>query len=90
MGEVNVDGVMMEDMGSLVQKLFVIPGYVAFYVLALLFLGFHLDHGIQSAFQSLGLNHPKYTPFIKAIGRLFAIVITLGYVLIPLVIYFTK
>lgn len=88
--EINVNGVMMEDMGGLVYSLFTIPGYVAFYVVALLFLGFHLDHGIQSAFQSLGLNHPKYTPFIKAIGRLFAIVITLGYVLIPLVIYFTK
>ncbi|PLX14267.1 MAG: succinate dehydrogenase [Marinilabiliales bacterium] len=51
MHEVKVDGVVMEDMGSLVVDLFTIPGYVVFYVVALLFLGFHLDHGIQSAFQ---------------------------------------
>jgi succinate dehydrogenase / fumarate reductase cytochrome b subunit len=89
-GEVNVNGVMMEDMAGLVFDLFSIPAYVAFYVIALFFLGFHLDHGIQSAFQSLGLNHPKYTPCIKNAGRMLAIVITLGYILIPLVIYFTK
>lgn len=89
-GEINVNGVMMEDMGGLVYDLFKIPGYVGFYVVALLFLGFHLDHGIQSAFQSLGLNHPTYTPFIKGAGRFLAIVITLGYIIIPLVIYFFK
>ena len=78
----------MEDMGLLIIQLFQIPGYVAFYVIGLLVVGFHLDHGIQSAFQSIGLNHKKYTPCIKTGGRLLAIVITVGYIFIPLAIYF--
>ena len=54
----------MEDMGILVIDKFKLTGYVVFYVIALLFLGFHLDHAFQSAFQSLGLTHNKYTPVI--------------------------
>lgn len=78
----------MEDMGLLVVNLFHNTGYVIFYVVLLLFMGFHLDHAFQAAFQSLGLNHPKYTPFIKGLGHFFAIVVTAGYIIIPLVIYF--
>ena len=87
-----LDGVNtgMEDMGIVVVELFQIPGYVIGYIVALILLGFHLDHGFQSAFQSIGLNHKKYTPVIKVFGHLYAIVISLGYIIIPLVIYFTK
>ncbi len=77
-----------EDMGLLVIEKFKMGGYVLFYVIVLIFLGFHLDHAFQSAFQSLGLNNPKYMPFLKGLGRILAIVIGLGYILIPLVIYF--
>ena len=64
--------------------------YVIGYIIALLIVGFHLDHAFQSAFQSLGLYHKKYTPFIKGFGHVYSIVITLGYILIPVVIYFSK
>lgn len=80
----------MEDMGILVFEKFKMGGYVLFYILALLFLGFHLDHAFQSAFQSLGLNNDKYTPFIKWLSRFIAIVITIGYITIPVCIYFFK
>lgn len=80
----------MEDMGIVVVQLFQFPAYVIGYVIALLIIGFHLDHGFQSAFQSLGLNHKKYTPFIKGLGHVYSIVISLGYIIIPLFIYFTK
>lgn len=80
----------MEDMGILVIEKFKMGGYVLFYVLALLFLGFHLDHAFQSAFQSLGLNNDKYTPFIKWLSHFIAIVITIGYITIPVCIYFFK
>lgn len=80
----------MEDMGILVVEKFKILGYVIFYVVALLFLGFHLDHAFQSAFQSLGLNHKKYTPAIKWLSHFVAIVLTIGYILIPVSIYFFK
>ncbi len=77
-----------EDMGQLVIDLFSNGGYVAFYVIMFLLMGFHLDHAFQSAFQTLGLNHPTYWGFIKGLSRVYAIVITLGFVIIPLVIYF--
>ncbi len=57
---------------------------VLFYVIAMIVLAYHLLHGFQSAFQSLGLNHPKYTPVIKTIGTLFAILIPLGFAIIPI------
>ena len=78
-----------EDMGRLVIDLFHNGGYVAFYVIMILLMGFHLDHAFQSAFQTLGLNHPTYWGFIKGLGRVYAIVVTLGFVIIPLFIYFS-
>jgi succinate dehydrogenase / fumarate reductase cytochrome b subunit len=78
-----------ENLGAVVVEVFKIGWYVAFYVVALLLLGFHLEHGIQSAFQSLGINHWRYTPVIKRIGTLLSILITLGFIAIPLVIYFS-
>lgn len=87
---ISYDATTVEDLGILVVQLFSDGYYVIFYVVALLLLGFHLDHGIQSAFQSLGLNHPKYTPAVKRAGTLLSIAITVGYIAIPLVIYFSK
>lgn len=58
------------------------------YVLAMAVLSFHLLHGFQSAFQSLGLNNPKYTPGIKLFGRVFAIVVPLLFAIIPTYIHF--
>ena len=58
-----------------------------FYVLSMSVLSFHLWHGFASAFQSLGLNHPKYTPLIKIFGRGFAIVVPLLFAIIPVIVY---
>jgi len=44
----------------------------------------HLAHGFQSAFQTLGINHPKYTPLIKLVGLLFAIAMGVGFASFPL------
>jgi succinate dehydrogenase / fumarate reductase cytochrome b subunit len=49
------------------------------YTLGAIVLGIHLSHGFASAFQSLGLNHPKYMPLIKVIGQIFAVVIAVGF-----------
>jgi succinate dehydrogenase / fumarate reductase cytochrome b subunit len=80
----------MEDMGILVFEKFKMVGYVIFYIVALLFLGFHLDHAFQSAFQSLGLNHKKYTPAITWLSHFIAVVLTIGFISIPVCIYFFK
>lgn len=81
-----VDGVEMKDMYDIVIKAFSQKWYSILYIGAMLLLGMHLNHGFQSAFQSLGLNHKKYTPIIKKAGTAFAILITIGFVAFP--IYF--
>jgi succinate dehydrogenase / fumarate reductase cytochrome b subunit len=53
------------------------------YFLGSLFLGYHLWHAIQSVFQTYGLNHHRYTPWIKKIGMLFAIILGLGFASFP-------
>jgi succinate dehydrogenase / fumarate reductase, cytochrome b subunit len=58
--------------------------YAWFYVLAMLLMAFHLNHGFSSAFQSLGLNHRRYTPLIKKVGLLYSIAIPLGFASIPI------
>jgi succinate dehydrogenase / fumarate reductase cytochrome b subunit len=59
------------------------------YVLAMAVLAFHLLHGFQSAFQSLGVNN-KFTPAIKTFGKLFAIIVPLLFAVIPVFIHFVK
>ncbi|MEZ4738004.1 MAG: hypothetical protein R2818_01270 [Flavobacteriales bacterium] len=49
--------------------------YVVIYVISMAVLAFHLLHGFSSAFQSLGMNHPRYTPLIKNVGVFFGVVI---------------
>jgi succinate dehydrogenase / fumarate reductase cytochrome b subunit len=61
--------------------------YSALYVFSVLFLGFHLYHGFESSFQSLGLNHKKYTPYIVMFGKLYSIAITIGFASIPIYFY---
>ena len=63
---------------------------VLFYVISMIGLSFHLLHGFQSAFQTLGLNHNKYTPFIKGLGRGFAIIVPALFALIPIYYMFIK
>lgn len=63
------------------------PIRVAAYVFAFFLLMMHLLHGFQSAFQSIGANHRKYTPFIKSFGKIFAIVIPVGFMLIAIINY---
>ena len=72
------------DFYAMTINLFSNIGYAIFYIVLILFLGFHLNHAVQSAFQTLGLNHSKYTPFIKAVGTIYSIIITLGFLSIPL------
>ena len=64
------------------------PIVSGFYILALFLLALHLSHGASSFFQSLGLNDKKLTPRLASLGRIFAWVMFLGYISIPLAILF--
>jgi succinate dehydrogenase / fumarate reductase cytochrome b subunit len=50
-------------------------------------LAYHLMHGFQSSFQTLGWNHPKYTPFVKKAGLVFSILVPLIFALMPIAMY---
>jgi succinate dehydrogenase / fumarate reductase cytochrome b subunit len=70
---------------QMVTSAFRKPMFVAIYVGGAVALVLHLSHGLQSAFQTLGVNHPKYTPLIKIAGWLVAITMV-GFALIS--VYF--
>jgi succinate dehydrogenase / fumarate reductase cytochrome b subunit len=72
-----------EDFYAMIYRLFSNKYYCIVYICLLLPIGFHLDHAFQSAFQTLGLNHPRYTPVINIAGHIFAVCITCGFVAIP-------
>lgn len=88
--EVTYNGIIYEDMGKLVLEKFSHLSHVLIYVGWLLFLGFHLDHAFHSGLQTLGLNHNKYTPAMFTLSRIIAIIMTVGFIIIPLVIYFYR
>ena len=83
---VDSNGNEIKDMFTIVKTAFSEWWYSAIYILAMILLGSHLNHGFQSAFQSVGLRHKKYTPTIKMLGTGFSISITLGFISFP--IYF--
>jgi succinate dehydrogenase / fumarate reductase, cytochrome b subunit len=49
------------------------------YLVGCVFLFAHLSHGFSSAFQTLGVNHPKYNKLIKRIGLGFAALMAIGF-----------
>ncbi len=79
-----------EDLYSVAATAFTIPWYVILYVLAQIALGYHLWHGFRSGFQTLGLNHRKYTPAIRMAGYGFAVMVSAAFAIIPLVMFFDQ
>ncbi len=88
--EVVYNGKHYHDLGTMVIVKFGNLWVDIFYIACFLFLGFHLLHGFQSAFQTLGLTHKVYTPWIKAIGYIYTFIVVAGFSIIPLVVYFTR
>ena len=72
----------------LVDSALSVPWYALFYVFAVIIAAIHVSHGLWSAFQTLGANHPKYMPLIKAAGLIFSISIGMGFGFIPVYILF--
>jgi succinate dehydrogenase / fumarate reductase, cytochrome b subunit len=84
------EGLNKEDFYQMATLLFADKFYAILYVVLMIFLGFHLHHAFQSAFQTLGLNHTKYTPFIKVVSTIYSIAVPLGFASIPLFFIFLK
>lgn len=77
----------VKDLYTLVAETYQNSGFVLFYVISMVVVGYHLWHGFWSAFQTLGLNHRKYTPLIKTLGMAYAIVVPALFALIPVWMY---
>ena len=77
----------IRDLYRLQVEIFSSPAYVAFYMVSMVVIGFHLWHGVASAAQSLGIDHPRYTPKILWIGRALAVLIAGGFFILPLYTY---
>ena len=87
-GEIPMDATgEYKDLYAIVAAAFTQWWYVALYVIAMFGLAFHLSHGFKSAFQTLGLNHKKYTPLIERIGLLYSIIVPLLFASIPVVMF---
>lgn len=82
-----VDANGHEDLYAVMKETFANIGWVILYVLSMISLAYHLLHGFASAFQTMGWNHKKYTPIIKAIGVGFSIIIPLLFAAMPVWIY---
>jgi succinate dehydrogenase / fumarate reductase cytochrome b subunit len=72
------------DLYRLEMEAFTNPLMVAFYVLSLLAIGTHLWHGISSSLQSLGFDHPRWTPKVLVAGKILAVLISGTFIFIAL------
>lgn len=76
------------DIASIVYYTFQQPFYVIFYLTALFIVGYHIRHGFQSAFQTIGFRTKRYQMLIEFVAVLFWFVVPLGFAVIPVYIYF--
>jgi succinate dehydrogenase cytochrome b subunit len=78
------------DLYRLEMENFASPLVVGFYMLSMVVVGSHLWHGISSAFQSLGVDHPRLTPKLLLAGKLLAVLIAGGFIVIAAWAYLTQ
>ena len=86
--EVTYEGETVRDLFRLVVEVFQNPVTVVWYLVALLILFVHLFHGLSSSFQSLGFNHPRFSLWIKNISFIYTVLVTVGYISLPLYVFF--
>ncbi len=77
----------VRDLYRLEVENFSSPLAVGLYILAMVLVGLHLWHGVGSSFQSLGLSGPRFTPFIRKVGKVSAVVIAGGFIVITLWVF---
>jgi len=70
---------------NLVNGFLVVP-FALTYIAVMILIGYHLSHGIWSMFQSMGFNHPRYTPAIKKFAAIFSWILVAGFISVPLAI----
>lgn len=83
-------GIERHDFYHRALLLFSDKGYSALYMIGFLVLGIHLNHAVQAAFQTLGLNHSKYILALKLLSSAYAVIIAGGFMFIPVWLIFFR
>ena len=86
-GNIGIDKWGNKDLHTVTVAAFKNVFYTGFYILSMIMLAFHLHHGVESAFQTLGLNTLKYESTISFLGKGIAIVIPIIFATIPIMLY---
>ena len=73
------DGKIVRDMWLTTIMAFANPAFSAFYVVGMFIIGLHLWHAISSAFQTIGINHLKWTPIIEKVGMAYSVIVAGGF-----------
>jgi len=89
-GNLPLDDYGNKDLYILVITVFKEWWYVLIYVVSMIALSYHLIHGIQSAVRTLGVFHPKFVKWFKNAGIAYSLIISCGFALMPIYIYFTN
>lgn len=87
---VEVEHHQIRDLYRVVAGVFSQPGWVIFYCAMMLFLGFHLRHGVWSMFQSLGWNNRRMLPGLYGAGVVVGVVLALGFFVLPIYVMATS
>jgi succinate dehydrogenase / fumarate reductase cytochrome b subunit len=77
----------MRDLYRLERENFRSPVAVGLYIVAMVFVGMHLWHGVASSFQSLGISGPRFTPLIRKVGKVSAVIIAGGFIVIAVWVF---
>jgi succinate dehydrogenase / fumarate reductase cytochrome b subunit len=77
----------IDDLALAVKQRLATPLGAGIYMIGVIAVGIHVSHAFKSAFQSLGLNHPRYTPLIERAGLALAILLFIGFASFPILLF---
>jgi succinate dehydrogenase / fumarate reductase cytochrome b subunit len=87
---VTYHGTEMKDLYTVVDQAFAVPWIVGAYVAVMILLGFHLWHGVWSAFQSMGWNSDRHITVLNRLSWAAGIILALGFLVLPVYMFFTS
>ncbi len=82
-----VDKITINDFTILSNTFAEFGFWTLFYIAGVIVVAVHVSHGFWSGFQTLGLNHPKYMPFVERVGIIFSLIIGIGFASIPIFLF---
>jgi len=87
LNEVYYDGKEYHNLYGKMIDVFQNPYIVALYIVGCISLAWHLIHGFQSSFRTIGVSNKKYMAMINATGIAFSIIVSLVFAMMPVSVY---